>query len=324
MAENVDKLTVLIIAGLAVCGTISGLIIYSKFLAINDVLHEYITVDGLQRDFLIHLPANYTNNATIPMIIALHGGGGNAWDMEKLTNFEFNKLSDKYGFIVVYPNGIGRHWNDGRNIEEYYAQRENINDVKFISKLIDYMIEKYGVDPDRVYLTGMSNGALMCYRLAYEISYKITAIAPVAGSIPLNIYNNETPRGSISVLMINGMNDPLVPWDGGYIHFGDKKLGQVIGVCETASFWAQVDNCTPVKSKEYLPDTDPNDGTRVWKRVYINNTSSMQVILYGIDGGGHTWPGGFHYLPQCIIGRTSNDINACKVIWSFFSHIRKI
>ena len=124
--------------------------------------------------------------------------------------------------------------------------------------------------------------------------------------------------------MINGMNDPLVPWDGGYIHFGDKKLGQVISVCETASFWAQVDNCTPVKSKEYLPDTDPNDGTRVWKRVYINNTSSMQVILYGIDGGGHTWPGGFHYLPQCIIGRTSNDIDACKVIWSFFSHIRKI
>ena len=240
--------------------------------------------------------------------------------MEKLTDYGFNKLADTGDFIVVYPNGIGRHWNDGRNLSSYYTQRENINDVKFISELIDYMIKKYNVNPSRVYVTGMSNGALMTYRLAYELSNKIAAVAPVDGSIPLNIYLNETPAAPIPVLMINNVADPILPWNGGYAHFGNKKLGKVIGVEETAAFWAKIDNCTLVKSKEYLPDTDPNDGTRVWMRLYLNNTTGIEVIQYGIDGGGHTWPSGYQYLPQSVIGKTSKDINACNLIWDFFKN----
>ena len=241
--------------------------------------------------------------------------------MEKLTLGGFNELSDKYGFLVMYPDGIDHHWNDGRNLSEYTAQRENVDDVKFISSLIDYGIKNYNVDPRKVFVTGMSNGALVSCRLAFEIPDKIAAIAPVDGSIPWNIFMNETPRGQIPVLMINGVADSLVPWDGGEIHFRDKKLGKVLGVEETAAFWAKIDNCSMVTEKQYLPDKDPDDGTRVWKRVYVNNTTGLQVVLYGIDGGGHTWPSGYHYLSESIIGRTSNDIDACQVIWEFFQNV---
>jgi polyhydroxybutyrate depolymerase len=120
--------------------------------------------------------------------------------------------------------------------------------------------------------------------------------------------------------MINGVADPLVPWKGGYIHFRSKRLGKVIGVEETAAFWAHVDNCSPVIEKKYLPDR-ANDGTRAWERVYRNSTTGMVVKLIGIDGGGHTWPGGYHYLPESVVGRTSEDINACQLIWSFFQSL---
>lgn len=300
-----------------VSALIFGVLIYIKISNTDDV-YAYITVDGIKRDFLIHLPQSYSESEALPLIIALHGGGGNAKDMEKLTEDGFNKLADDENFIVVYPDGIGRHWNDGRNLSFYYTQKENINDVKFISELIDYMVEKYNVNPLRVYVTGMSNGALMTYRLAYELSNKIAAVAPVDGSIPLNIYLNETPTAPIPVLMINNVADPILPWNGGYAHFGNKKLGKVLSVEETAAFWARIDNCTLVKSKGYLPDTDPNDGTRVWMRLYLNNITGMEVVQYGIEGGGHTWPGGEQYLPQSIIGKTSRDINACNLIWKFF------
>ncbi len=312
-----SKIVSIFITVIIISVLIFGVLIYIKISNTGDV-YAYITVDGIKRDFLIHLPQSYSESEALPLIIALHGGGGNAKDMEKLTEDGFNKLADDENFIVVYPDGIGRHWNDGRNLSLYYTQKENINDVKFISELIDYMVEKYNVNPLRVYVTGMSNGALMTYRLAYELSNKIAAVAPVDGSIPLNIYLNETPTAPIPVLMINNVADPILPWNGGYAHFGNKKLGKVLSVEETAAFWARIDNCTLVKSKEYLPDTDPNDGTRVWMRLYLNNTTGMEVIQYGIDGGGHTWPSGEQYLPQSIIGKTSKDINACNLIWEFF------
>ncbi len=312
-----NKILTVIIVALIVGGTAIGVFVYLKISESGDIQGS-ITVDGIKRTFIIHLPKNYSKNNSMPMIIALHGGGGNGKDMEKLTNYKFNKLADKEKFIVVYPDGIGRHWNDGRNLSFYYTQRENINDVKFISELIDYMVKDYNVNASRVYVTGMSNGALMTYRLAYELSDKIAAVAPVDGAIPLNIYLNETPTSQIPVLMINNVNDPILPWGGGTPHFGNKKLGKVIGVEETAAFWAKIDNCTMIKNKEYLPDIDKNDGTRVWVREYINNTTGIKVVLYGIDGGGHTWPDGYQYLPQSVIGKTSKDINACEVIWEFF------
>lgn len=278
--------------------------------------------DSLKRTFIIHLPSDYNRSVKLPLVIALHGRGGNGAGMRILTRKGFNHLAERDGFIVVYPDGIERNWNDGRMDEEANdrAHRDNIDDVGFISALIDYMIEDYNTDPKRVYLTGISNGAIMSYRLACEIPHKIAAIAPVDGNIPIMLFPECSPSLPVSVLAINNTDDPLVPYEGGEIIGGIRKikLGKVLSVDESVGFWVKKNMCSnePVITEE--PDRDPRDGTRVTRTQYINNNDGSEVILYSIDGGGHTWPGGVQYLPERIIGKTCRDIDANEIIWSFF------
>jgi len=242
--------------------------------------------------------------------------------MVKLTLGGFDKLSDKEGFVVVYPDGIGKNWNDGRSGEEtgYRAHKENIDDVGFISALIDALIKKLDIDPKRVYVTGMSNGAIMSYRLACELTGKIASVAAVAGNIPQNLYPSCSPSRPISVLAINNVNDPLLPWAGKDITgpFGLKKLGKVLSTAETIRFWVNHNNCSLSPVITHEPDKDPKDGTRIRKEVYRNGKNETEVILYAIEGGGHTWPGGYQYLNERIIGKTSRDLDANEVIWDFF------
>jgi polyhydroxybutyrate depolymerase len=160
----------------------------------------------------------------------------------------------------------------------------------------------------------------MAYRLACELSHKITAIAPVDGNIPLMLSDECSPSGPVSVLAINNVNDPLVPYNGGeiYGHFHRVKLGEVLSSEESVGFWVKRNRCsvTPVVVEE--PDRNPGDGTRVISKKYLNGMAGTEVILYSVTGGGHTWPGGIQYLPKWMIGKTSKDINATEVIWTFF------
>ena len=278
--------------------------------------------DNLKRTFKIYVPVYYKQSTHLPLVIALHGRGANSGSMILLTRKGFNKLADRDGFIVVYPDGIDLNWNDGRTDEEANdrAHMENIDDVGFISALIDIMIADYTIDPKRVYVTGISNGAIMSYRLACELTNKITAIAPVDGNIPLMLLPECSPSGYISVLAINNIDDPLVPYNGGDIYGGIRRinLGKVLSVDESIMFWVNWNKCSvnPVITEE--PDRDPNDGTKVSSSHYLNGINGTEVILFSIEGGGHTWPGGFQYLPVWIIGKTSRDIDANEIIWSFF------
>lgn len=280
--------------------------------------------DDLKRTYKFYIPAFHNRSVPVPLIIALHGRGGNGHSMILLTRKGFNKLAERDGFIVVYPDGIELNWNDGRIDEESNdrAHRENIDDVGFISALIDTMIRDYNIDPNRVYITGISNGAIMSYRLACELSHKITAIAPVDGNIPHYFFTECPGYKPVSVLAINNTEDPLVPFDGGEIHgsLNKVKLGKVLSVDESVRFWVKVNNCSSTPVVTDMPDMDPEDGTRVIKKQYNGGTDGSEVILYAIDGGGHTWPGGLQYLPVRIIGKTSRDIDANEVIWSFFKN----
>jgi len=278
--------------------------------------------DNLERTYHIHVPSLYDESVQLPLVIALHGRGGTGESMVIVTRKDFNKLADKDGFLVVYPDGIELNWNDGRMDEEANdrAHRENIDDVGFISALIDSMIKDYNIDPKRVYVTGISNGAIMSYRLACEISHKIAAIAPVDGSIPHMLYPECYPAMPVSVVAINNVNDPLVPYEGGSIYSSIRRinLGKVLSVDESIGFWVNRNQCSDLPVVVEEPDTDPKDGTRVTRKEYIDGTDGTVVVLYSIDGGGHTWPGGFQYLPAWIVGKTCRDINASEVIWSFF------
>lgn len=281
-----------------------------------------ITITGLQRTYRVHIPLSHNKTKPVPLVIVLHGGGGTSEKMVKLTLGGFNKLSDQEGFFVVYPDGIGKNWNDGRSKEEtkYRAHKEKINDTGFISALIDYFIKVYNINPKCVYVTGISNGAIMSYRLACELSDKITAIAPVDGNLSQNFLPMCSPSKPISVLVINNVKDPLVPWNGGNITgpFGLKKLGKVLSVAQTIEYWIKHNKCSPSPTITEEPDKDPKDGTRVRREEYSGGEDGTEVILYEIEGGGHTWPGGYQYLPAIIIGKTSKDIDANEVIWNFF------
>jgi polyhydroxybutyrate depolymerase len=278
--------------------------------------------DNLERTLHIYIPSLYNKSVHLPLVIALHGRGGNGESMILVTRKGFNKLAEKDGFIVVYPDGIELNWNDGRMDEEANdrAHRENIDDVGFLSALIDSMIKDYNIDPKRVYVTGISNGAIMSYRLVCEISHKIAAIAPVDGNIPDMLFPECYPSMPVSVLAINNVNDPLVPYEGGNIYSSIRKLnlGKVLSVDESIGLWVSRNQCSalPVVTEE--PDLDPKDGTRVTRKEYINGADGTEVILYSVDGGGHTWPGGLQYMPSFIVGKTSRDIDATEVIWSFF------
>jgi len=296
-------------------------LISSPVFAGKDLRTSFIH-DSLKRTFNIYIPSVHDRSVQTPLVIALHGRGTTGSSMIFLTQKGFNKLADKDGSIIVYPDGIELNWNDGRMDEEANdrAHRENIDDVGFISALIDTMISDYNINPKQVYVTGISNGAIMSYRLACELSHKITAIAPVDGNIPVMLLPQCSPSRYVSVLAINNTDDPLVPFEGGEIvgKFRRVKLGKVLSADESIGFWVNRNRCSPTPVVTEEPDRDPKDGTRVIRKEYINNINGTEVILYAIEGGGHTWPGGIQYLPVRIIGKTSRDFEANEVIWSFF------
>lgn len=282
-----------------------------------------IEFKGEKRSFLVHLPPRFEAGKKFPLVVALHGGGGSGRKMKRFSRFD--TIADREGFIVAYPDGIGRQWNDGRTIAESRAHSENIDDIGFLSGLVDYMIRKYGADAKRVYFAGISNGALMSYRMACEAPEKIAAIAAVTGNLPEHL-SAVNPRGPVAVMIINGTDDPLVPWNGGPVRvpFAPRKeRGRVLSMAGTAAFWARANGCPGRPGSDELPDVDTGDGCRVIRHAYAG-CGKADLVYYEVKGGGHTWPGGPQYLPVKIVGRTCRDFNASEKIWEFFkSHEKK-
>lgn len=274
---------------------------------------------GIERTYRIHLPSSAGRAGPMPLVLALHGGGGTGLNMEQLTLGGFNRLSETHGFAVIYPDGVDRHWNDGRGVADYRAHREDVDDVGFISALIEHLAQTQGIDRGRVYATGISNGGLLSMRLAHELSHKIAAIAPVAISVTDKIAAMRAPARPIPIVLIPGTHDPLVPWDGGNLGFqGGRAVGRVLSVAETVRYWVNHNRCAPTPTVTREPDRSPGDGTRVRREAYAGCSEGAEVVVYVVEGGGHTWPGGLPYLPERVIGRTSRDIYANEVIWDFF------
>ncbi|MGB2609398.1 MAG: PHB depolymerase family esterase [Isosphaeraceae bacterium] len=273
-----------------------------------------VTVDGISRNYLVFAPKRF--DKPLPMVLALHGGGSNARQMERYTRF--NDLAAKEGFLVVYPEAVDGNWNDGRGIEGVRAQQENIDDVKFVRTILDCMSKEHKIDRSRVFCTGISNGAFMSHRLATEASDVITAIAPVVGGMAPAMAKKFHPDQPVSILIIQGDADPLVPVRGGMVGFPrGRKRGQVIPTEETISLYLRRNGNQGDPTVTTL-DRDEKDGTSVEIRRYPDGPGGVKTQVYIVRNGGHTWAGRPLYLPEMLIGKASQEFSATEVIWEFF------
>jgi RNA polymerase sigma factor (sigma-70 family) len=188
------------------------------------------------------------------------------------------------------------------------------DDVGFLQALIEHLQAEYKADPARIFVTGISNGGLMSFRLACDLPDQIRAIAPVTASIPKALETHCSRPAEVGLLLLNGTEDPLVPYDGGQITALGRKRGEVLSTDETIALWLNKTDCQDQADITSLPDQASDDGTTVTVSAY----PECKVVLYRIDGGGHTWPGGWQYLGEKRIGKTTREINAADEIWRFF------
>jgi len=275
-----------------------------------------LDVNRQTRSYLIHVPPSYTGVEPFPVVLAFHGGAAHAESMVRFSGL--SEKADEASFLAVYPNGTGRYqrlltWNAGNCCGS--AARNRVDDVAFVRAVLDDLATVARVDPKRVYATGMSNGAMITYRLASELADRIAAIAPVAGPM-----GTETCRPSrpVPVMHFHGTGDEFAPFAGGP---GKRSVTRTnfYSVAHSIRAWVEANGCPkkPLITEE--PDR-VDDGTTVTCKTYGPGRHGSEVILYAIRGGGHTWPG--RQPPFRFLGTFTKDISANDLMWEFFKRHR--
>ncbi len=233
--------------------------------------------------------------------------------MEELSLGRLDRLADRDGFLIAYPDGIDRGWNDGA--ADSSNQHPDVDDEGFLVALVDSIAGRYSIDRARVFVTGMSNGGFMAARLACARSDVFAAFAPVAAGLRTP---GCAPSRAVSMLFVNGTDDPLVIYGGTEVRFGRRVLSSKLTTAAAVDLFAQRGGCSSPPSREPQPDRDASDGTSVVIERREGCRDGAEVLLYRVDGGGHTWPGGHQYFGEGMIGRTSREFDASDVVWEFF------
>jgi polyhydroxybutyrate depolymerase len=263
-----------------------------------------LKVDGRDRSYFVHIPKKYDGKTPTPVVLALHGAAMNGPMMTAFCGL--NTKADEAGFIAVYPSGTGLGiflvWNAGG-----FASKDSVDDVAFIRALLDDLTGVVKVDPKRVYATGISNGGMMCYRLAAELSDRIAAVAPVAGTMAIE---KASPKRPVPIMHFHGTADTLVPFNS-----PGKAPMKLKSVEDSIQTWVKIDGCDEKPETVSLPDT-AKDGTAIERKTYGHGTDGAEVVLYVIKGGGHTWPG--QEPPVGFIGKSTKNITANDLLWDFF------
>lgn len=273
-------------------------------------LHQdHLTSDGIKRNFFVHWPRGKEGTARLPVVLVLHGGGGNAASMARISRF--NEGGDRDGFLIVYPNGTGRlserflTWNSGNCCG--YAMQNNIDDVLFFNALIEKLKVDYRIDASRIYVTGLSNGAMMTYRLGCELSEKLAGIAPVAGALNIDCH----PSRPLPVMIVHGKEDHHVSYSGG---ISERQVPRLLrtdqSVASAVSFWVKTNRCTS-------PATIERKGN-VIRETYGPCKQQTKVVLYTLEHEGHTWPGGVKWAPWA--DPPSRQFSATNMILEFFKN----
>ena len=271
-----------------------------------------LTHDGMDRPYLLRIPPDPLAGP-LPLLVQLHGRGIDPVQFDRLTGF--GELADEKGFAVAMPSAVGEIWNDGRD-----AAPEGMrpDDVGYLTAVIGDAIARLPIDPRRIYLAGMSNGAAMAGRMACERAGLIAGVAQVAGTIGMSIVAAARPARPVPIISIHGTADGVAPYQGG-VRRGLRAhvmirhpIGPSVGVDDWAAFWIAANSATAGPAPVSLP---PDVTIRTWH----GPTPASDVVFYRIDGGGHTWPGAHIPLPALLFGRTSRTIDAARVCWEFLA-----
>jgi polyhydroxybutyrate depolymerase len=242
--------------------------------------------------------------------------------MEQMTLGQFNRLADQHRILVAYPDGVDRGWNDGRSDLKTTAVKEGVDDIGFLRAVVNDIEKQHPIDRARIYATGISNGGLMSYRLACDAADLVSAIATVAANLSVDLSRECRPARSVPVAIINGTDDPMMPWLGGDIEVLLSRRGVVLSSQETFEYWAKRGDCALPNTHMQFRDKSAK-GTTVIRHVARDCIDGTEVRLYEIVGGGHTWPSGYQYLGERIVGKTSRELKASSEIWSFFARNRR-
>ncbi|HHO75821.1 MAG TPA: polyhydroxybutyrate depolymerase [Deltaproteobacteria bacterium] len=277
------------------------------------LLKDTITHNGMERSFLAYMPDGDISGR--PVIMVLHGSKGTGHDIRGQSGYRFDVLSDTEKFLVVYPDGYKKHWNDCRNAPSDAAHREDVDDVGFILALAEMCTQRWGTGSINVFAAGFSNGAHMCYRLAIEAPDRIAGIAAVAAGMPAEGWSRcPVPQKRLPVMIINGTEDPINPYEGGMVKlFLLIKKGKVLSSMESARVWLLREDLAKEPVIQQMEDLSKDDNSR----VEILAWPGSQVRLYTVHGGGHTIPGGRQYLPVMMVGRTNQDMDIAQEVWNF-------
>ena len=273
-----------------------------------------LRVFGLRRSYLLHFPKGYDPTRPLPLVVVLHGGFGNAETMEKQTGF--SDLADKEHFLVAYPNGVGifgwlQHWNAGHCCG--FAMKQGVDDVGFVSTVIDEISREVQVDPSRIYIVGYSNGGMLGYLYAAKRPDIVAAVAGIAATIGSRSSEGgpemriAPPRAPVPVIAFHGLKDEMVPYGGGRL---DGPYWYV-SVRESMRFWVEANRCAPEPIREEL------NGGRIVKYTWNGGEERRKVVLCTVRGWDHSLPTR-HFSRALPEADPLKDLHAPEIIWEFF------
>lgn len=277
---------------------------------------ETLKLGGFDRTFLVHVPSGFDGKTKLPAVIMLHGAGGSGASAARETGW--SSEADQEGFLAVYPEAMPgrpdeasrfmtnpRLWNDGSGRGRLAPK---IDDVGFLATVIGYLEQSYAADPARIYVTGMSNGASMAFRAGIALANQVAAIAPVAGRLWMTDQQLTSP---VPLLFIIGTADPLNPLAGGDIKLPWGNSEHRAAVDKSLTEWRAMLGCTG-DARTVL------DRNGVKELQWDKCAKGGEVVYYTVEGLGHVWPGGTTRLPERLVGKASNKLDATTVIWTFF------
>lgn len=279
--------------------------------------------EGRERTWLAYEPSRLRTPA--PLVLLLPGSGQDAEALRAFTTYRFDELAERDGVLLVYAeawaegSAFGPEWNECRKNTQQPAHLENVNDVGYVLWLLDALAKRYPIDPSRVFAAGVSDGGQMAYRLATEHPERFDAVAIVVAqqAAPDNS-NCRAPRGPISVLVMNGTEDPIIPYEGGIASFhGLGSAGEVQSMAGTLAHWKAVNGIVEPGTRETLPDRDPTDGSTVLRERWVG-PGGERLEAYHVIGGGHSLPGGYRGAPEFLLGPVNRDLHGADAIWAFF------